>query len=140
MILADKGSAVYTIRPETTVFEAVEEMNRKRVGSMVVLNHQNLVGIFTERDVLTRVIAKELDSKTTPVSYVMTKNPITLGPDATIEQTMETIRIHRARHLPIIKHGRLMGLVSIGDIVRWASRMHKVEADNLKAYIAGSYV
>lgn len=140
MILADKGSTVYSVRPETTVFEAVGEMNRKKVGSMVVLNQQELVGIFTERDVLTRVIGGELNPKTTPVARVMTKHLITLGPETTVQDTMETIRLNRARHLPVMKDDELLGMVSIGDIVRWVSRMHEVEAENLKAYISGSYV
>lgn len=140
MILAEKGSSVYTVRPETTVFEAVGEMNRKRVGAMVVLNNHKLVGIFTERDVLTRVISEELNPKTTPVARVMTTQPITLGPEATVDDTMETIRVNRARHIPIVKDNKLLGMVSIGDIVRWVSRMHEVEAENLKAYISGSYV
>lgn len=139
MIIADKGSNVYSVRPEMTISQTVAEMNKHNVGSMIVLDDGTLVGIFTERDVLTRVIPNNFDPKTTRVSHVMTNDPVTLLPEQTVDDTMELMREKRCRHLPLIKHGKVAGLISIGDIVRWISRKHEYEADALKAYIDGAY-
>lgn len=139
-ILADKGSTVLAVRPTTTVFQAVEEMNRSKVGSVLVQDqHGELVGIFTERDVLTRVVCESVDPRKTKVSEVMSRRPLTISPNDSIEATMDLIREKRCRHLPVVRHGRLLGLISIGDILRRVSRMHEYEAENLRAYISGSY-
>lgn len=139
-ILAEKGNVVYSVRSDMTVYDAVVEMNDKNIGSVLVVDYHSLSGIFTERDVLKRVVAKGRDPKTTLVRQVMTSRPIVLSPQTTVDEAMNVIREKRTRHLPLVENGRLVGLISIGDIIRWVSRMHQFEADHLRAYIVGSYV
>lgn len=136
-ILDRKGSAVFSVSPTATVAEAVAEMIRHRVGSVLVLDRGNLMGIFTERDVLRRVVGAGIDANRTRVSEVMSAEVITITPDATIEETMVIFTEKRCRHLPVLEHGRLCGTISIGDVTRWMADHHRVEAEHLKAYIAG---
>jgi CBS domain-containing protein len=136
-ILDRKGSQVYSVSPTMTVAEAVAEMNHRRVGSVLVLEKGRLVGIFTERDVLRRVVGANLDPRRASVAEVMTGNVITISPDATIEETMVLFTEKRCRHLPVIEHGQLAGTISIGDITRWMADAHRTEAEHLKNYIAG---
>ena len=122
-----------------SVFDAVAEMNRHRVGSMLVLESGRLVGIFTERDVLRRIVGEGRDPRTTPIRDVMTANLITIGPDATVEQAMAIFTEKRCRHLPVVANGRLAGTISIGDITRWMADASRAEAEHLKNYITGGF-
>ncbi|MBL9219484.1 MAG: CBS domain-containing protein [Opitutaceae bacterium] len=136
-LLEGKGRALHTVPANVTVFEAVEKMNRHRIGAMLVLDGAKLAGIFTERDALTRVIAASLDPKATPLAAVMTVNVLTVGPEATVQQVMDIFAEKRCRHLPVIQGGALTGLVSIGDVSRWVANAHRAEAESLRSYIAG---
>ena len=138
-ILDRKGRTVYSVSPTMSVEEAVAEMNRHRVGSVLVLESTRLVGIFTERDVLRRVVGAGVDPKRALVSDVMTASVITISPEATIEQTMILFTEKRCRHLPVLDHGQLVGTISIGDITRWMADAHRAEAEHLKNYIAGGF-
>lgn len=138
-ILDRKGRNVYSVAPTVTVAEAVAEMNLHRVGSVMVLEGGRLVGIFTERDVLRRVVGPGLDPHHVPVAKVMTANVMTIAPEATIEETMALFTEKRFRHLPVLEHGELAGTISIGDITRWISDHHRAEAEQLKNYIAGGF-
>lgn len=138
-ILDRKGRKVFSVLPAMTVTEAVAEMNRHRVGSVLVLDGGRLVGIFTERDVLRRVVGPAIDPMRTRVSDVMTPNVLTIPPDATIEDTMVLFTEKRCRHLPVIEDGRLIGTISIGDITRWMADAHRAEAEHLKNYITGGF-
>ena len=136
-LLASKGGALRTVPSTVTVAEAVQEMNRHKIGAILVMNDANLVGIFTERDVLTRVVAGSLDPKTTPITAVMSANVLTIAPTATVQQVMDIFAERRCRHLPVIENGRLQGLISIGDVSRWVANTHRVEAESLRQYISG---
>lgn len=136
-ILDRKGSQVYSVSPTMTVAEAVAEMNHRRVGSVLVLERGRLVGIFTERDVLRRVVGAGVDPRRATVAEVMTPNVIAISPDATIEETMVLFTEKRLRHLPVLEHDQLVGTISIGDITRWMADAHRMEAEHLKNYIAG---
>lgn len=138
-LLEHKGSHIHSVEATVTVAEAVQEMNRHKIGAVLVTRDGELAGIFTERDVLTRVIAADLDPKATPVAQVMTHHLITIEPEATIEDAMGIFADKRCRHLPIVDHGRLLGLVSIGDTSRWVANAHRAEAEHLKQYIAGGF-
>ena len=138
-LLERKGPAVHAVDSTVTISEAVAEMNRHRVGSVVVLEGDQLVGIFTERDVLRRVVGAGLAPNFMRVADVMTKELITITPDTTVEDTMVMFAEKRCRHLPVIDDGRLIGLISIGDISRWVSDLHRAEAEHLKNYIAGGF-
>jgi CBS domain-containing protein len=138
-LIERKGSAVHAVASTITVAEAVAEMNKKRIGCIVIVDDGRIAGIFTERDVLRRVVGADVDPKTTLVGAVMTRNVHTIPPEATVEQTMALFAERRCRHIPVVDHGRLSGLISIGDISRWVADTHKAEADHLKNYIAGGF-
>jgi CBS domain-containing protein len=118
-ILAHKGPHVHAIDPQATVSQAVEVMNELRIGSLVVVDGEELVGIFTERDVLRRVVAACVDPRTALVESVMTRELVTIEPDTSIAIAMSLITEHRCRHLPVVEDGRLLGLVSSGDLTAW---------------------
>jgi CBS domain-containing protein len=138
-ILDRKGRTVFSVAPTMSVADAVAEMNRHRVGSVLVLDSNQLVGIFTERDVLRRVVGAGVDPRTTRVADVMTANVITISPEATVEETMVLFTEKRCRHLPVLDQGRLVGTISIGDITRWMSDTHRAEAEHLKNYITSGF-
>jgi CBS domain-containing protein len=138
-LLAQKGPQMFSVPVSATVAEAVHEMNSHKVGCIMVLDGDDLVGVFTERDVLHRVVAADLPAKTTPVSQVMTSPVKSVRPDMSIDEAMTTITEKRHRHLPVMDEGKLIGLISIGDITRWLVQAHQNEAQNLWHYITGNY-
>lgn len=138
-VLDRKGPAVHAVPSNYTIARAVDEMNRNRIGSIVVMEGNRLAGIFTERDVLRRVVGDGLDPKVMRVGDVMTKNLITVTPETTIEETMVLFAEKRVRHLPVMVEGQMVGLISIGDISRWITDTHRAEAEHLKNYISGGY-
>ncbi|HXB02901.1 MAG TPA: CBS domain-containing protein [Opitutaceae bacterium] len=138
-LLEHKGSSVYSVPATATVAAAVAEMNRQKIGCVLVMDGGRLAGVFTERDVLTRVVGAEIDPKTTPISRVMTSNINTITREATIEEVMTMFAEKRCRHLPVVEDGQLLGLISIGDISRWVADAHHAECVQLKQYIAGGY-
>lgn len=136
-LLERKGHALHTIGSAVSVSDAVAEMNRHRVGAILVVDGAKLAGIFTERDVLRRVVGAGLDPRRVSIAEVMTAEVLTIGPEATLEETSTIFTEKRCRHLPVLEAGRLVGLISIGDITRWMSDSHRHEAEHLKNYIAG---
>jgi CBS domain-containing protein len=137
-LLEQKVGAVFTIPSTVTVAEAVQEMNAHKVGSVLVMNGLRLAGIFTERDVLRRVVGSDIDPKSTPVSKVMTSEVITVSPTATVQQVLDLFTEKRCRHLPVVEDGSVVGVISIGDVSRWVANSHRVEAESLRQYIAGA--
>ena len=137
-LLERKGTVVHSIAPTLSVSDAVAEMNRHRIGAMVVLDGRRLVGIFTERDVLRRVVGANLDPRRALVADVMSTGVLTISPEATIEQTMNIFTEKRLRHLPVINGGELVGVISIGDITRWMADSHAAEDEHLRNYISGA--
>lgn len=136
-LLEQKGGAVHTVPTTVTVLEAVQEMNRHKIGAVLVMSGLRLAGIFTERDVLRRVVGAELDPLTTPITQVMTAEVLTVGPEATVHEVMNLFTEKRCRHLPIVKAGQLLGLISIGDVSRWIASADRAEAESLRQYIGG---
>jgi CBS domain-containing protein len=134
-LLKDKTRRVYSVEPDASVANAVREMNRHNIGALVVLDGGELVGIFTERDVLIRVVAADLDAETTPVQEVMTQDPVCVTQDMSVEDAMLLVTERRFRHLPVIHQGALYGLVSSGDLTRWLVRDQQHRIDDLNAYI-----
>jgi CBS domain-containing protein len=112
-------------------------MNRHKIGSVLVMNGHRLAGIFTERDVLLRVVGAELEPMTTPITKVMSSNVITVTPETTVQQVMDLFAERRCRHLPVMRGGEVIGLISIGDVSRWVANMHRAEAESLRQYISG---
>jgi CBS domain-containing protein len=114
-------------------------MNRERIGAVLVHDGERVVGIFTERDVLTRVIDQGRDPAATPVAEVMTSALITVGPATTVAEAMAVVTEKRCRHLPVMEGDRLVGLVSIGDLTRWLTRHQAWHIEDLVRYITGAY-
>jgi CBS domain-containing protein len=138
-LLKRKGPTVHAVTPTMTVADAVAEMNRNFVGCVVVLEGVRLVGIFTERDVLRRVVGTGTDPRRARVSAMMTENVITITPETTVEEAMVLFTEKRCRHLPVVSEGRMVGLLSSGDVSRWLTDVHRAEAEHLKNYIAGGF-
>ena len=138
-LLAQKVHNVYTINSYATVRDAVKEMNHQGIGSIIVLEDGKLAGIFTERDVLRRVVVPGLPADSTLVSEVMTKNVDTFPPDLSVEEAMAHMNRERHRHVPVMQGDRILGLISIGDITRWLTTNYENEAQNLMSYFTGAY-
>jgi CBS domain-containing protein len=134
-VLEHKGDTVEAIAPDTSVLRAVERMNECHIGSLVVCDGERPIGIFTERDVLVRVVARGLDPKKTPVGEVMTRDPIAIRPDVTVGEAMYVITERRCRHLPVVDDRGLRGLISIGDLTRWIVRDQEQTIDDLYEYL-----
>lgn len=141
VLLARKGSSVFSVAVTASVADAVRVMNLNHVGSIVVMQAGHLAGIFTERDVLTRVVASGRAPEFTSMADVMTSNPITVTPRATVEEVMALFTDKRCRHIPVVGEGdeSIVGLISIGDVTRWMVDSHRSEAEQLRHYISGSY-
>jgi len=139
VVVERKGSTVHAVPPSATVLEAVRRMNQDRIGAVLVRDGEQVAGIFTERDVLTRVVDRGLDPATTPVGEVMTSSLVTVGPRTTVEEAMAVVSEKRCRHLPVMDGDRLVGLVSIGDLTRWVTRHQAWHIEDLVRYITRVY-
>ncbi len=127
---------VETIRPDTTIADAVHAMNQAKIGSLVVMDNERMVGIFTERDVLVRVVDAGLNPKVTRVSQAMTPHPHHVNPDVSLEEAMKIITDTRCRHLPVLdSEEKLLGIVSIGDLMRWIVYDKEHQITDLMHYI-----
>ncbi len=138
-ILETKGHGLRVTTPGDTVLAATEAMCAARVGSLLVMDGDVLRGIFSERDLLTRVVLARLDPSTTRVGDVMTADVVCIGPDLPLREAMEIVTERRVRHLPVVLDGRVIGLVSIGDLVRRTLEENTVEIDHLRGYVEGRY-
>ncbi|HQW44808.1 MAG: CBS domain-containing protein [Chitinophagaceae bacterium] len=137
-IIRSKGSAVFSIRPDITVFKALEIMLEKNVSSLVVMEDEKLIGIFTERDYARKVTLKGKTSKETPVGDIMSGNVITVSPDSTIDECMNLMTNNFIRHLPVMENDKLIGLISIGDVVKYIIQEQKFIIENMEQYIGGT--
>lgn len=138
-ILEHKGSRVETTTRQATVAEAVRAMNDAGIGALVVVDGERPVGIFTERDILTRVVAKALDPGSTEVEAVMTSELVVIHPHTKVGEAMAIVTEKRCRHLPVVDGERLAGMISSGDLTRWIVRDQKHTIDDLVGYIGGEY-
>ena len=137
-ILRNKGSWVATVRPGTTIAEAVETLNHERIGALVVSEDGDSVdGVLSERDIVAALAEYGADLLSRPVDAIMTRNVLTCDPADTVQELMEEMTNRRFRHFPVVRDGRLCGIVSIGDLVK--NRLDEVEfeANSLRSFIAG---
>jgi CBS domain-containing protein len=134
-ILDKKGQLVWTIRPDHTVFAAIEEMARKDVGALVVVDNGDPIGIFTERHYARDVFLKGRSSPTTVVKDVMRTGFLYVTPERTVEECMAIMTAERVRHLPVMNDGNLVGLISIGDLVKSIIEDREFVIDQLTNYI-----
>lgn len=139
MILKNKGHAVWSLPPEATVYDAIKMMAEKSAGAMLVVSEGTLVGIVSERDYARKVILKGKMSRETPVSEIMSSPVITVGPEVTADECMRLMTERRIRHLPVVGEGRLLGVVSIGDLVKAIVSMQAQTIQHLSDYIAGTH-
>ena len=138
-ILAHKGSAVWSIAPNATVFDAIQLMADKNVGALPVVEDGRLAGIISERDYTRKVILKGKSSKETPVRDIMTQELITARSGDSVTECMRVMTDKRIRHLPVMDGSKIIGLVSIGDLVRRIISAQTATIDNLEKYITGDY-
>jgi CBS domain-containing protein len=138
-VLEEKGTTVYSVDPETSIIETVQTMIRNNIGAVLVVANSRPVGIFTERDVLKRIVGAGRDPNRTKVVEVMTNNVAVLDPDTTIQQAMAVCTEKRLRHLPVMQKNEILGLVSAGDLTRRIADQRAKEIGSLIRYITGQY-
>ncbi|OGO30932.1 MAG: histidine kinase [Chloroflexi bacterium RBG_16_54_18] len=136
-LLQAKGNHIWSITSDASVYEALKMMAEKDVGSLLVIDSGNLVGIISERDYARKVVLKGKTSMDTPVRVIMTSEVITVGIDQTIEDCMALITDKRIRHLPVIDGGQLVGVISIGDVVKSIISQQEFVIEQLENYITG---
>jgi CBS domain-containing protein len=136
-ILGRKGNAVFFVEPQIMVYEAIEQMCERNIGGLLVVEHEKLLGIFTERDYARKLILKGKGSKDTPISEIMTKNPFTVSPSTSIDECMQMMTNKHIRHLPVVDDDdKLVGMISIGDVVRFIIEEQKSIIEHLENYIS----
>ncbi len=137
-VLRAKGHGFHAVGPETTTYDALEIMAEKNVGALLVVECGRLVGVFSERDYARKVILKGKSSKNTTVRELMSSPPITVGPDTSLQDCMVLMTKNHVRHLPVMDHDVLMGVVSIGDVVNTIMSEQEATIVELEEYIAGT--
>jgi len=136
-LLHQKTSALWSITPDTTVFDAIRLMAEKNIGALPVLAGDRLVGIFTERDYTRKVALMGKTSKETRVREVIARDIVTAAPSDSVEDCMRLMTDKRVRHLPVIENLTVIGIVSIGDLVNWIISTQNVAIEQMEQYIAG---
>ena len=134
-LLDRKSSGIYSIRPDASVLEALELMAREDISSVLVSEGDELKGIFTERDYARKVILKGRSSADTPVREIMSASVLTVAPGDSVNHCMQLVTDKRVRHLPVVDAGRVIGVVSIGDLVKAVIEQQRQELDQLQQYI-----
>ena len=134
-LLREKGNQVWTIAPQATVYEALELMAAKNIGSLVAVEHGNVAGVFTERDYARKVILKGRSSSDTPVSQIMTASVTTVRPAQSAQECMSLMTNGHFRHLPVLEGERVIGMLSIGDLVRDVLEEQQHTIEQLEHYI-----
>lgn len=138
-ILRRKGSQVYSVAADVTVYEALEKMATENIGALVVMQGTALVGLISERDYARKVILKDRSSREMKVHEIMSSPVVTVTPRATIDECMGCMTEKRCRHLPVVEEGRVVGVVSIGDLVNWIITVQDLTIHQLEDYITGKY-
>ena len=138
-ILRKKGCDAWSVPSDATVYSAMQMMADKDVGALLVVDQGQLVGLVSERDYARKVILLGRGSKDTPVSEIMVAQPVTIAPECSVDEAMRLITTHRMRHLPVVCDGKIMGIISIGDLVNWIAFAQDQTIEQLEHYIEGKY-
>jgi CBS domain-containing protein len=136
-VLFHKTSALWSIAPEATVFEAIKLMAEKNIGALLVMSGGKLAGVVTERDYTRKVALQGKTSRETRVWEIIPKEVIFVTPDDSVEECMKMMTEHRVRHLPVVEGANVIGLVSIGDLVNWIISTQNAHIEQMEQYIAG---
>jgi len=136
-LLGEKGQAVLSIHPDDSVFKAIEKMANENVGALVVIDNDKLVGMLTERLYARNVFLKGRSSRETPVRDIMETHVVCASPDQTVEECMAVMTDKRVRHLPVLDDEKLIGIVSIGDLVKSIIADQKFTIEQLQHYVRG---
>lgn len=136
-ILQYKGTTVWSVTPDTTVYEAIQMMADKNVGALLVMEGEKLVGIISERDYTRKVVLKGKASKQTAVREILSGEVINVNPHNSVEDGLRLMTDHRVRHLPVLDKGKVVGIVSIGDLVNWIISAQTSTIHQLQTYISG---
>ena len=136
-ILNHKGATVWSISPDATVFEAIVMMTDKNIGALLVTEQGKLVGIVSERDYTRKVVIKGKASKTTAVREILSSHVISVSPSHTVEECMRLMTDHHFRHLPVLDGEKVVGIISIGDLVNWIISAQHTTISQLQTYITG---
>lgn len=136
-VLERKGSKVHSVAPDVSILAALGVMAEHDIGAVLVMEGDRLLGIFSERDYARKVVLKGLVSRDVQVSQLMTPNPRTVNPSSTVEEVMNMMTENRFRHLPVVENGRLVGIVTIGDMVKSMVVQQERTIRHLSSYIAG---
>ena len=139
LILRQKGSDVHSISPNVTVYEALEKLAEKDIGALVVMDGPELVGVLSERDYVRKVFIKGRSSKEMMVHEIMSSPVVTVNVSTTVDECMRQMTDERCRHLPVVEQGRVVGVVSIGDLVNWIITTQDHTINQLQDYISGKY-
>jgi CBS domain-containing protein len=138
-VLRKKGDDIWSVPSDATVYSAMQMMADKDVGALLVIDQGQLVGVVSERDYARKVILLGRGSKDTPVSEIMAASPITIRPECSVDEAMRLITTHRIRHLPVVCDGKILGVISIGDLVNWIAFAQDQTIEQLEHYIEGKY-
>ena len=136
-ILNLKGTQVWTVSPDTMVFDAIQLMADKNIGALLVTDHGRLLGIMSERDYTRKIALKGKSSKQTPVREIISGKVISVSPSNTVEDCLRLMTDHRVRHLPVLSDDKILGIVSIGDLVNWIISAQTTTIHQLQTYITG---
>ena len=136
-LLHHKGSTVWNISPEATVFDAIKLMAEKNIGSLLVMSHGILAGIFTERDYTRKIALAGKTSKQTLVKEILSRKVVTVTSNDSVEDCMRLMTENRVRHLPVLQNGEVIGIVSIGDLVNWIISAQDATIAQMEQYITG---
>ena len=138
-VLHNKGNAVWFVAPGATVYEALQVMADKNTGALLVMQDDKLLGMISERDYTRKVILQGKSSKQTLVREIMTSPVITVGPEHRVDDCMRLMTDNRIRHLPVVQGEKVLGVISIGDLVNWIISAQEATIDQLENYITGKY-
>ena len=137
-LLHHKGTALWSIPPEATVYEAIKLMADKNIGALPVMSGGKLVGLFTERDYARKIALQGKSSRETRVGDIFTGVVITVKPNDLVEDCMKLMTEHRVRHLPVVDKEKVIGIISIGDLVNWTISAQDAQIAQMEQYIAGT--
>lgn len=137
-LLEDKGRQVWSVQVDSTVFEALRVMAHKDIGALLILDGESVVGILSERDYARKIALEGRASRYTPVTDIMSRQVLSVSPRHTVHECMALMTAHKVRHLPVLEHGRVLGMISIGDLVKSIIAEQEFVIEQMTHYIAGT--